>query len=188
MTRDPNILRDVMLFLETVPSDTKTFGSAIQAAILGVDPYDLGDHVEQLREIGFIDGVVHFYGRQCQPKIIVDRITSSGHDFIQTVRKDSVWQKVTTGVLETGKAWTIQMLFDYAKALAAEHLGFSSAPEQYCSMTMPEPHMIWNRPRNGRTRSSDAPCVPTSHTKKSKKHNKTRHSNPYQPPCFHALP
>jgi Hypothetical protein (DUF2513) len=128
MKRDPNILRDVMLFLETVPSDTKVFGHSISEAVPGVDPFDLGDHVQQLREIGFIEGAVHFYGRQCQPKIIVDRITSSGHDFIETVRKDSVWQKVTTGVLETGKAWTIQMLFEYAKALAAERLGFPSAP------------------------------------------------------------
>ena len=128
MKRDPNLLRDIMMFMETVPSDTKTFGDSIMQAIPDVDPYDMGDHVEQLREIGFVEGAVHFYGRQCQPKIIVDRITSSGHDFIQTVRKDSVWEKVKTGVLETGKAWTIQMLFDYAKALASEHLGFPAAP------------------------------------------------------------
>ena len=125
MKRDPNLLRDVMLFLESVPSDTKTFGSPIQAAIPGVDPYDLGDHVEQLREIGFIDGVVHFYGRQSQPKIIVDRITTAGHDFIQTIAKDSVWEKVKSGVLSSGKAWTLELLADYAKALAKDTLGLS---------------------------------------------------------------
>ncbi len=128
MKRDPNILREVMLFLETVPSDTKVFGHSIREALPDVDPFDLGDYVEQLREIGFILGTVHFNQRQCQPKIIVDRITSSGHDFIETVRNDSVWLKVKDGVLETGKAWTIQMLFDYAKAVASERLGFPAAP------------------------------------------------------------
>ena len=125
MRRDPNILRDVMLFLETIPSDTKTFGSKILETLPHIDPYDLGDYVEQLREIGYLDATVHFYGRQSQPRVIVDRITTAGHDFIQTVQEASVWAKVTSGVLATGKAWTLELLSDYAKSLAKDTLGLS---------------------------------------------------------------
>lgn len=117
-----------MLFLETVPSDTMTLGGKILENLPDIDPYDLGEYVEQLREIGYIEGRVHFYGRNnSQPRIIVHRVTTAGHDFIQTIREDSVWRKVTAEVIQTGKAWTIQMLYDYAKMLASHHLGLPSS-------------------------------------------------------------
>jgi Hypothetical protein (DUF2513) len=64
----------------------------------------------------------HFYQRQSIPNVGVDRITNWGHDFIRSVKDDTIWNKVKDEVIDTGKAFTLSMLIDYMKALAAEYL------------------------------------------------------------------
>ena len=122
MERDLTLLRDLMLAIEKMPSDTPLRGGFFRERFPDTDPYDLGDHVHQLIEAGLLEGKVHFYQRQSIPNVGVDRITTWGHDFIRSVKDDTVWNKVKDEVIDTGKAFTLSMLIDYMKTLAAEYL------------------------------------------------------------------
>ncbi len=122
MKRDLTLLRDVMLAIESMPADTPLRSNFFGERFPNTDPYDLAEHVHQLIDSRLLEGKVHFNQRQCTPSVNVDRVTTIGHDFIRSVEDDRVWSRVKKEVIDTGKAFTLSMLMDYMKALAAEYL------------------------------------------------------------------
>jgi hypothetical protein len=121
MRRDPDLLRDIMLAAEDQPAGQKLFGSSLKSCCF--NPYELGDHVQQLIEAGYLDGVVHFHGKEIPPKIVIDRIKTAGHDFLQAMREDTVWKHVKSKVMVPTASWTLGLAVEYAKHFVAEKLG-----------------------------------------------------------------
>ncbi len=110
-----------MLAAEEQPAGQKLFGSGLKA--LCDDSHELGDHVQQLIEVGYLDGVVHFHGRETPPKIVIDRIKAAGHDFLQAMREDTVWKHVKAKVMIPTASWTLGLAVEYAKHFVAAKLG-----------------------------------------------------------------
>lgn len=128
MKRDPDLLRDQLIFLQDhLDGRNKAWMTDFRERFPDVDEYVLGDHVHQLCERGFLDGKVHFHNGELPPKIVISRITDSGHDFLSAVADDKIWKKAVREVGSQGKSWTLQILYEYAKALLAERLGFPSS-------------------------------------------------------------
>jgi hypothetical protein len=125
MTQDLNLLRGIMLFAEEQPVATAFHLSNLKERFPEADELVIADHVIQLKEEGLIQGFAEIYPREKMAKIRIERITSPGHDFIRALKDDSVWSKTKKEVIDQGKAASIGMIVEYAKALAAEHLGLS---------------------------------------------------------------
>src|SRR5205814_137992 len=115
MQRNPDLLREIMLAAEQQPAGQKLFGSSLKDRC--ADPHELGDHVQQLIEAGFLEGVVHFHGREMPPKIVINRIKNPGYDFLDAMREDTIWKQVKTKVMVPTASWTLGIAVEYAKHL-----------------------------------------------------------------------
>jgi hypothetical protein len=129
MKRDMDLIREFLLKIEAGQSDFE-FLSEETAAILGTTS-DSGlttkeaDHQEYnfqlLIDAGLIEGGAFSGG--C---FYADKITWSGHDFLDSVRNPETWAKAKKGALAAG-GFTLDILKDLAKGLIKkqdeEHTG-----------------------------------------------------------------
>ena len=123
MTRDLNLLRGIILFVEEQPAATAVHGHQIEERFPDFDKMVIADHALQLKEEDLIEGFVQLYPQEKMSKIRIERITSQGHDFILALKDDSVWSKMKAEVIDQGKAFSVAMLVQYATATAKAHLG-----------------------------------------------------------------
>lgn len=61
--------------------------------------HEIADHIQQLIEIGYLDGVVHFHGPDVLPAAVIERVKGPGHDFLQAMREEAVWKMVKEKVM-----------------------------------------------------------------------------------------
>lgn len=122
MRRDMNLIRAIMLDLESHPE-----------AELNLQEVALGDHDESvilehlvlLEEAGMISLSVERYGSGEPPLYVVHRITWAGHEFLETVRSDTIWAKSTKFITGAGVGLAWPLLQAVLRAKAAEHLGIA---------------------------------------------------------------
>lgn len=116
MKRDMELIRKIVLILDS---------DEVQTAITGikdVDPNVFGYHARLLIDAGLAEGggyttTTFKYTGQ------LTRLTWEGHEYAELMRDDSVWMKFRTGVLDTGKSFTLGLAKEYLTSLAREKLG-----------------------------------------------------------------
>lgn len=109
MKLDPSCVREILLFCE------KSLGLDESMSWKYLQLSDFGKHLTKypketiaytlvlLDEAGYIDcNVVE--ADDCLIEIYVNRLTYAGHEFIETVRPDSVWKKVASSIAAIGSA------------------------------------------------------------------------------------
>jgi hypothetical protein len=87
--------------------------------IPSVDGYDectIKSHLVLMHDAGFI---------RCEPVrsstsdrviyVIPFELTWDGHDFLQTMRDDTIWKKAKEQVLKPGASWSFEILKEWAK-------------------------------------------------------------------------
>ena len=94
MKRDYHLIREILRILEekTEPGHIK----ADDFQIKGYDRLQIGNHLRQLYEAGFISGEA-IRSKSTQERIIdvwPFDLTWQGHEFIAAARNDNVWRKV----------------------------------------------------------------------------------------------
>ena len=119
MQRDMDLIRELLLQIEKNPQ----FDGTCQ--IQPETPADLGimDHsceevaynLNQLVAAGFVNGT-----RTMQMPII-SQLTWSGHDFIDLIRDQDVWNKTKKGAL-AARGFTVDLLFDLAKGFIKKQM------------------------------------------------------------------
>ena len=88
MKRDPDLIRQLLLEAERQEEPFETDGLAFE----GSDPAHIAYHAALLADAGFIEGAdASTMGR---PNFIVRRMTSEGHDFLETIRDSATWQAI----------------------------------------------------------------------------------------------
>ena len=115
--RDLEVVRQLLFRAELVPLETEE----------GVDGYvslskevsdDEAYHLLLMKDAGLIEGAHVNHG--------VFRITNSGHDYLDAIRDESIWNKAKDGAAKVG-GMTLGMIKDlaiaYLKQEAAEKLG-----------------------------------------------------------------
>lgn len=111
MTRDMDVIRTLLLRLE---GRYKGIGTLIfdhgdeELAIEGVDPLAVTYNLGLLVEAGFVKGRVTATG-----DFMMEGMTWSGHDFLDSVRDDEIWRRTKEGISLAGG-----FTFDLMKALA----------------------------------------------------------------------
>jgi len=50
--------------------------------------------------------------------VSINRLTWAGHDFLDSMRDPSIWQKAKEKIIRPGVSWTFSLLLDYLKSEA----------------------------------------------------------------------
>ena len=91
--------RDVLFFLEeklTISPDLEICCLDYQDIAAHLDNYEISEIVNTLlvlTEAGFIDANT-FYAENCIDELLVSRITYEGYQFIESIRPETVWNKI----------------------------------------------------------------------------------------------
>jgi Hypothetical protein (DUF2513) len=116
MTRDPDLMRDILLQIEKM---AKGRDEDIVLYFEHVDTLVLNEHVRLLAEGGYLDvRQGHDIDDEDIKLYIPIRLTNDGHDFIDAVRSNTIWAKAKSKATEAG-TFTLKLLvqaaFEYAK-------------------------------------------------------------------------
>lgn len=110
MKRDLELVRELLVKFEAL-----SLMDAVNACEIRLEPWSSDEiiyHCFLMEESGLIIGknASHMQGKN----MLVFRLTSFGHDYLDAVRSDTVWNKVKTRAAEQG----VSMTLDLAKSLA----------------------------------------------------------------------
>jgi hypothetical protein len=112
MQREMDLIRLLLLKLEGLEQDA---GSVYmyEYSELAIDGYTSDQvlyHLDLLLEARLIDQG----GNGAMSAFVFKRLTWAGHDFVDSVRDDDVWQKSRKGALAAG-GWSLELISDLAK-------------------------------------------------------------------------
>ena len=119
MKRDMELVRKVLLATEENPDPI------FRLTNLNIDGYtqvEISYHVKMLSDAGFVTAqnlTTQNDGLCWMPK----SLTWEGHEFLDTIKNDTVWRKTTEFVIETGGAISVETLTAVATGLAKAHFG-----------------------------------------------------------------
>jgi hypothetical protein len=104
MKRDMNLIRAVLIETEKLPDDDAMHDIAVQ----GFTEAEISNHVRLSDEAGFIDAedLTTLSGVCWKPK----RLTYEGHEFLDSIRSDTVWEKAKALTLKSTGTLTIEGL------------------------------------------------------------------------------
>lgn len=117
MKRDFDLIRLVLKEVE----DSKPMEVYSDFQFEGYDSATINEHIELLIEAGLLAGkVARTRGRGIAS---VTHLTWAGHDFLQSLRDDTIWKKAKEQVLKPGASWTFDILKEWAKHELKQRLG-----------------------------------------------------------------
>jgi hypothetical protein len=114
MQLDPELLRLLLLRIEASPPNQRVTSITVD----GYDENAVFEHLELLMDDGLIEGTMHG-GGMGQGRIaaaVIDRLTMSGHNFLNNARNDTVWRKSRAVIKE--KVGTVS--FELLKVLVVQ--------------------------------------------------------------------
>lgn len=116
MKRDMDIIRALMLSVETNDKSLVTPYSAEQLAY----------HVELLRDAEMVEAAVSYrseLGTKIPHFYQISRLTWKGHEHLDAMRDESVWNKAKETILKKGGSWTFDLLKEALAQIIANQVG-----------------------------------------------------------------
>jgi len=113
MKRDWDTIREILTTLEK----TTTSCNTLQLSDFPSEQAEsISYHTELLIEAGLIDGeMTKSMGRNV-PEFLITRLTWNGHEFLDAINNDTVWEKTKKSFSKSG----ISMSFDLIKSVATD--------------------------------------------------------------------
>ncbi len=122
MKRNWDIIREILLKAEELNPECTLILSDFDED----RAHEIVYHVKLLDESGLIKvSIVEFLG-DANIHFDLDRLTWAGHDFLDAVRNDSMWNKTKEMITDKGGAMTLELIKSFAISLAKTALGISS--------------------------------------------------------------
>ena len=122
MRRNPELVRKLMLAIEQTSQPLTD-----QAQIDSYSRDEVAYHMRLIIEAGLAQGSAmedHSGGNTTVPRaVVIFRMTNAGHDFIDSVRGDTVWNAVTDKVKTLGGSFTLNVLQQLALKVLLTHAG-----------------------------------------------------------------
>ena len=122
MRRNPELVRKLMLAIEQTSQPMTG-----QAQIDSYPRDEVAYHMRLIIEAGLAQGSVmedHSGRNTTVPRnVVIVRMTNAGHDFIDSVRGDTVWNAVTEKVKTLGGSFTLNVLQQLALRVLMAHAG-----------------------------------------------------------------
>jgi hypothetical protein len=119
MKRNWDTIREILLKAEEL-----TPGATLRLSDFDTARADeIAYHLKLLDESGLINvSTAEFLGA-AGIHFDLDRLTWSGHDFLDAVRNDSIWNKTKAMISEKGGAMTFELIKSFAISVAKTALG-----------------------------------------------------------------
>ena len=117
MHRDFDLIRTILLDVEALPP-----GKGLDHPKYSPhSPAYVAEHVLLLIEGGLVEGSVGEYTGGYS--VHVRRLTWSGHDFLQSARDDTVWNKAKEVMKSSANLFSFDILSELLKSLVRDQLG-----------------------------------------------------------------
>jgi hypothetical protein len=113
MKRDLDLVRQLMLQIEALPA-----APPVQYRMSEIEDAVLLAHLEMLIEAGLVNGRISRSQGTRGDVISVSGLTWQGHEWIEMVRSQSLWNEVKSAVLDGGGVLT----YELTKAVASKIL------------------------------------------------------------------
>lgn len=121
MRRDADLIRELMLKLEALPtahcSEFRLQPGADSMTVAGFSANEIEYHLRLIVEAGLITS----RGRFANGDFRFDRMTWSGHDFVDSVRDAAIWARTKNGA-EAAGGFTVDLLKDLAKGFIKKQI------------------------------------------------------------------
>jgi hypothetical protein len=111
MKRDLDLVRQLMLQIEALPA-----APPVQYRMSEIEDPVLLAHLEMLIEAGLVNGRISRSQGARGDVISVSGLTWQGHEWVEMVRSQSLWNEVKSAVLDGGGVLT----FELTRAVAAK--------------------------------------------------------------------
>lgn len=124
MKRDLDLIRDILLDIESAPSDSLTIYDL--AKNHGVSPDLVFYQIQLLKEAQFIK--VRYFMRVLTPDskkyddIKISRLTLRGHDYLDTIRNNDIWRKTKESLVKVGTSVAFSTITRIASRLLESYL------------------------------------------------------------------
>ena len=113
MKRDLDLVRQLMLQIEALPA-----APPVQYRMSEIEDPALLAHLEMLIEAGLVNGRISRSQGARGDVISVSGLTWQGHEWVEMVRSQSLWNEVKSAVLDGGGVLT----FELTRAMATKLL------------------------------------------------------------------
>jgi hypothetical protein len=119
MKRDMDLIRALLLEIEKCDSGRYGDGSLALPIIEGYPEDQVRHHCYLLHEAGMIEGVEGKSRRDNRdgPTVYPLWLSWKGHDFVDAVRSDSLWNRAKSKVKEKIESASFELLFTYVTEL-----------------------------------------------------------------------
>lgn len=119
MTRENDLVRQILLQVEASRTDGPMHRREFD---VDADAETLNEHLRMLAGAGFLE--LRVIEEAAMPTTIeVLRLTWDGHEFLDTIRSDTVWEKTLQKVADTTGSTSLKVLQSLATAIAKSELG-----------------------------------------------------------------
>src|SRR5262245_45745167 len=115
MKRDMELIRQILLALE---GDEKAHAKTGEHS-----GEERAYHVALMIEAGLVVGQVENDSKGNPRRYFLSRMTWAGHEFLDALRDDNLWQKAKQHVLKPGASWSFDVLKEWAKYELKQKLG-----------------------------------------------------------------
>jgi len=122
MTRDTDLIRDLLLFVE----ENDELRYAVDTGFTLPDDFQhldldvLGYHVHLLIEAGLVEGKVRRDTMGATIACFITRITWEGHEFLDNIRSETIWNRAKERVSQTAGSVSLSILKKVATKVAAD--------------------------------------------------------------------
>lgn len=121
MKRDWTIIRQILLKLEESPTPS----TEIRAEQFeSLDTQSVAYNMRLLAEAGLIEAIIR--DSMSQPGIIstaiARRLTNAGHELLDTIRSDTLWEKIKSTFTEKAMDMSIDLVLSVGKKVAEQTL------------------------------------------------------------------
>jgi hypothetical protein len=123
MKRDMEMIRQILLNVE---DDKYPYGGRVH--LDGVPSEICGYQVALIFDAGLAEGHLIKAGPTGIAAACIDRLTSSGHDFCDGIRIDTIWSKAKADIIKPGASYGLSILVEWVK-LEVHRRVFGSPPD-----------------------------------------------------------
>jgi Hypothetical protein (DUF2513) len=118
MKRDMDIVRKILALVEDQPAGDPVNG---MPTIGDASPATIAEHVQIMTDAGLLTGQVIGSSEQGYG-VLIFGLTWKGHDFLESIRNDTIWNKIRTKIKSAGAGMTIEIIKELATSYIRETL------------------------------------------------------------------
>jgi hypothetical protein len=119
MKRDFDLIRKILTEVESQEAFRHFHGFEYE----GYSVNTVNEHIELLIEAGLIEGYVTRFADGETGHNSIRRLTWAGHDFLESMRDDTIWKRVKETVIKPAGGVGFEILKEILKKEARERLG-----------------------------------------------------------------